>query len=42
LCSLRSWDRALAGYARSRGIDTGGSGMSRKRLDDLKAQYPDN
>jgi len=41
LCSLRSWDRALAGYARSRGIDTGG-GMSRKRLEALKALYPDN
>jgi hypothetical protein len=31
----------LTGYARSRGIGAD-RGMTAKRLDELKAQYPDN
>lgn len=38
--SLRAWDRALAGYLKSKGLGTE-TGMTVERLAELKAQYPD-
>lgn len=38
-CSLRGWDRAVAGYAKVNGA--GPKGMDGKRLKQLMAQYPD-
>jgi len=39
--SLRYFDRAVRGYRRANGIDDGPSGMTRARLEELKALYPD-
>lgn len=40
--SLRAWDCAVRGFLKSKGIGPRDRGMSRKRLEELKAQYPDN
>lgn len=40
-CSLRFYDRAVAGYNKVNGIGGGIKGVTRNRFAELKALYPD-
>lgn len=37
--SLRAWDRAVRGYAKSNGVGAGARGMTRARYEQLKAEF---